>query len=834
MAHVRAAVWALAALLLALGGSAAAQTGGLQALLELRVDAGYDGHFRELTWMPVRVSVINNGPEVSGRLVVRPETSGEGISNTFSAPVLLPQGAQQTLFLYITGRAFASQVRVELLSDAGAVLASADDLVRAVRPADRIVVTFSDATAGGADLSGAALGGFGVFQADWRTEQLPPLAEALAGIDLMLFEDVDTGAFSAAQRAALADWVRAGGHLIVAGGAAWQATAAGLTDLLPLVPDTVETVASLRALADWLALPDAQAAALATEALVAAGELAPDARVLAAVDGVPLVARRFLGNGVVDYLAAAPGAAPLRDWAGLGELWFTLETSRGPLPGWARGFENWAQAQQAVAIIPGIDPLPDILPLALFMIAYVLVVGPLNYLVLTRLDKRDWAWVTIPLSILVFSAGSWLIGSNLRGSEPILNQLTALRAWPGEPRGQADGLAGLLSPRRAQYTLQAGDGEPLRPIPQAAQGGSLLVRGAQSSVDIRQAEAFAAVNFAVDSSFVAGFNQRGAADAPAIGGSATLQYDPAIRGQMQARGAIRNDSGQVLRAPVVLGRGAALQLDDLAPGAVQPFELILAGEGPAAPAPYLPSTITPYLTFRTARGQNQSDQTAADVLGVERFEDGALITLSDEDNQRRLRDQLFVSALVDDSFDATGRGDTLYVAGWLDDAPLTTTLGGQTAAAHQTTLVIAALDTAIEPPGGPVTISRDRFTWAVRAYSGLGEVTPIDLNMQEGEEVTFRFTPLPTAVLDEVQQLTIVLDSLNVAVRRVPLWLYDWRGEDWVQVDVGREGLTISSDYARFLGPQNAVQVRLAADEFGGYLRIGALGIEQRGRMGPG
>jgi hypothetical protein len=290
----------------------------------------------------------------------------------------------------------------------------------------------------------------------------------------------------------------------------------------------------------------------------------------------------------------------------------------------------------------------------------------------------------------------------------------------------------------------------------------------------------------------------------------------------------------VLRAPVVLGRGAALQLDDLAPGAVQPFELILAGEGPAAPAPYLPSTITPYLTFRTARGQNQSDQTAADVLGVERFEDGALITLSDEDNQRRLRDQLFVSALVDDSFDATGRGDTLYVAGWLDDAPLTTTLGGETAAAHQTTLVIAALDTTIEPPGGPVTISSDRFTWAVRAYSGLGEVTPIDLNMQEGEEVTFRFTPLPTAVLDEVQQLTIVLDSLNVAVRRVPLWLYDWRGEDWVQVDVGREGLTISSDYARFLGPQNAVQVRLAADEFGGYLRIGALGIEQRGRMGPG
>lgn len=820
------------ALLLALAGTAAAQTGGLQELIVLRADAGYDGHFRELEWLPVRVSVTNNGPEVSGRLVVRPETSGTGITNTFSAPVVLPQGAKQTIFLYISARAFASQVRVELLSDAGAVLASADDLIRAVRPGDRIAVTFTSAATGGADLSGAALGGFSVFQADWRAEQLPPLAEALAAIDLMLFDELDTGVLTTAQRTALGDWVRAGGHLIVAGGAGWQATSAGLADLLPLRPNAVETAPSLAALGEWLALPGAQTAALEAPALAAVGDLAAGAQVLAeTADGLPLIARRFVGNGVVDYLAPGPNAAPLRNWAGLGDLWFALETSRGPLPGWARGFGDWAQAQQAVSIIPGIDPLPDIVPLALFMLAYVLAVGPLNYLLLTRADKRDWAWLTIPLSILVFSAAAWAIGSNLRGSDPILNQLTAVRAWPGESRAHASGLVGLLSPRRAQYTLLSGENEPLRPIPPAAQTSALLVRGAQSSVDIQQTASFAAVDFAVDSSFVAGFNQSGAAAAPAAGGSATLTYDPVIAGQMNARGAIRNDGNSVLRAPVVLGRGVALQLDDLAPGAVVPFDLTLAGEGPAAPVPYLPSALTPYLNFRTARGQNRSDQSAADILGAGRFADGQLITLTNEDDQRRLRDQLFIAALVDDSYDSTGRGDQLYLAGWLDDAPLTAVLDDQTAAGRQWTLVIAGLSMAIEPPSTPVTISADRFTWAVRATSGRGEVTPVDLNMQEGEEVTFRFTPLPTAVLSEVRQLTIVLDSLNVAVRRIPLYLYDWRADTWEPLNVGRDGLTLDTDFARFLGPQNAVQVRLAADDFGGFIRIGALGIEQRGLM---
>jgi hypothetical protein len=36
-------------------------------------------------------------------------------------------------------------------------------------------------------------------------------------------------------------------------------------------------------------------------------------------------------------------------------------------------------------------------------------------------------------------------------------------------------------------------------------------------------------------------------------------------------------------------------------------------------------------------------------------------------------------------------------------------------------------------------------------------------------------------------------------------------------------------DFARFLGPQNAVQMRLVADEIGGFLRIGQVGVAQVG-----
>src|SRR5687768_15347425 len=113
MRHPRlmAGLGALLALLLVAGFAPPAQV----PVIQLSAEAGFDGRFRDSEWMPIRVRVSNEGDPVSGRVIVRPETSGAGITNTFSAPVNLPTGAEQTLTLYVTARAFASQVRLELI-----------------------------------------------------------------------------------------------------------------------------------------------------------------------------------------------------------------------------------------------------------------------------------------------------------------------------------------------------------------------------------------------------------------------------------------------------------------------------------------------------------------------------------------------------------------------------------------------------------------------------------------------------------------------------------------------------------------------------------------------
>lgn len=805
----------------------------LPGTISLVVEAGYDGYFRENQWLPLIIRARNDGVDVAGRLVVRPETSSDAVTNTFSTPVSLPSGAQQTIFLYVTARSFASQLRVELIDANGFVVAAQPASVQAVQPRDSLYVVLTESAAGSLDLTGARFGNANAYQANWAVADVPDRASALDAVDVIVFTDVDTGALSTAQRRALAEWVTAGGHLVVTGGPNWQGTAAGLGDLLPFQPSGTATLESLAPLGEWLAVNDNEVRALDAASVVSTGTLTERARALVtADDNLPLLVRHTVGDGTVDYLTADPNTQPLRGWGRLPDLWYTLQATRASTPGWSHGFGNWDQAARAVEILPGFDPLPDILPLFGFLAAYIVLIGPINYLILNRINRREWAWITIPVLILIFSIASWQFGSNLRGNEAILNRLAVVQTWPGSSAAQVDGLVGLLSPRRTQYTLVAQDAAVLRPIPRAQLGGSALTGSAQTSIDIRQTQQFEATEFTVDASFVAGFNLSGMVDKPAFGGSASIAYDPSLEGQQTVRGTVRNDSDNALYDPVILARGQALRLNSpLQPGDVVAFDLTLPGEGAPSASPYVAGATLPYFSSRFAYSTNLAEQSAIDILGPEHYDMNLIrsgANVETVEQQTRLRQQWLLSAIVNDSFRSTGRGDNVYLAGWVEQSPLPVELAGANWNAQTSTVYLIALDTQIVHPAQAVTIPAERFMWSVREFNGTTEIAPVDLNMQPGETVVFRFTPLPTAVLDDVTELHIRLSDLNVGGRAIPLSLWDWKAEAWTVYEAGREGLVID-DYARFLGPENAVQIRLAADDTGGYMRIGQLGVEQVG-----
>jgi len=814
-------------------GAGFVQAQDSSASVSLSVEAGFDGTFRENDWIPLYIHVSNDGAGLEGRLIVRPETSSSSVRDSYSVPISLPTGAQKSVFLYITAESFASEIRVEMITNDGVVAAVEPAKVRSVQSRDQIHVVVTQSASGALDLSSVHDGGYNGYQSNWRVENIPDREAALQAVNTLVFSDVDSGTLSAGQKQAITDWVAQGGHLLVTGGVDWQSTANGLIDLLPIKPDNSKTLDNLTPLAKWLHFGGDQ---LAQQTVVATGTLQTGARVLASSsDGTPLIIRRALGAGTVDYLTATPSALPLRGWGGLGEMWLALASSVNPKPGWSYGVADWDQVSNAVNILPGVNLLPDILPLIGFLALYIALIGPLNYIVLNRINRREYAWITIPIFIVLFSALAWTFGFNLRGSEVTLSRMSIVQSWADTERANVQQIVGLLSPRRTQYSLSNSGDSFLRTVPRANGANTLLGGNIISSTSIEQANIFKAVDFPVDASFIAGFEGDTTIAKPKISGDVTLITD-GENGQQTMRGSVRNDSDQTLNGAAVLVRGQAFRIEKpITPGDVVPFEITLPGEGLPSPSP-LAYTFGDSNSFNGRFYSYYSDTSKSieDILG------GQLSILNNSYSYRKLdgsieqqeffRRTMFLIGLIDEPYkELTGRGNHAYLTGWTDKAPLDTTVEGSTLKTIDTTLMLIQLDVKDTVPQGNTVITADQFTWFAQSRSSLADVGPIDISFNPGDEAVLRFTPLPDAVLKQVNELRIYVDRNQNTNRNITLQVWNWDTAQWEDQATSSGNQIIISNPARYIGPENAVQIRLSADAFGGYPRLNNLSIEQMG-----
>ena len=89
------------------------------------------------------------------------------------------------------------------------------------------------------------------------------------------------------------------------------------------------------------------------------------------------------------------------------------------------------QLSDAVMRAPALDaPGADVV--GLFLLAYVLILVPINYLVLKRLDKKEWAWVTVPALVVVFAVTTYGVGYAAKGNAVFVNRAAVVETTAGE------------------------------------------------------------------------------------------------------------------------------------------------------------------------------------------------------------------------------------------------------------------------------------------------------------------------------------------------------------------------------------------------------------------
>jgi hypothetical protein len=260
----------------------------------------------------------------------------------------------------------------------------------------------------------------------------PSSALLLAGYTTIVLDQFDSASLSEAQVQALRDFVGFGGTLVVAGGSGWRRSVAPLpADLLPIRPQATAT----QSLAPLASLVGASAPARAVPALT--GSLASGARRLLDGDGgAPLVAEVSYGAGTVVELAYDPsgdgtGQTPYAALGWAQALGRGIEQVPGTAP-MTRSLLGPDPAFTALLPAAGDAPLPPIWLVGIVLLAYVLIAGPLGYLLaLRRWGRPALFWAAVPLSAAIFTGGFYLVGSALQGDLQD-REIQVVRVGPGQ------------------------------------------------------------------------------------------------------------------------------------------------------------------------------------------------------------------------------------------------------------------------------------------------------------------------------------------------------------------------------------------------------------------
>jgi hypothetical protein len=549
MRRCRLTSWLLLVFALAMAGAASTPARVMlaqaQPPLPLDVRVGYEGAYRIGEWFPVSISIGNDGPDLRG--VLEWSFTGQADEQVFRQVIDLPRGSRKRVTLEVFARDFVRTGQLRLL-DGENPLVSRDVSLDAADAGVFLAGVISSDPAMLNSLNSLQITGFSSTQVRHiGADELPEHAALLRGLNALFLHDTDSAALSPAQRDALGLWVSLGGQLFVSGGVGGQKAAAGLADLLPVQVGGALTQGDLSALAGFTgtsALPNPAAALSPAQPRAEAEQFPP---------GSGLLFRWRYGSGLVTF--SAFDFASLRGWASEGALWNKLLVQQAILsPGYITRLSQTSLLERGVLRLPSLE-LPSTGVVLVFLLLYVLVIGPINYLALRRLRRLEWAWLSIPLVVLLFSCGLYAVGAGLRGGQSQLSQAAIVQGVEGQPHAFATGFTALFSPRRASYTV----GFPA----QALVGGAPVRFNLSNQFDAVVADAAGARSIRVlaDVVSVSTFVAEQMVDLPVTVQSSLTSDVAGVRGE------VRNTGTGALEDVLIVRGDTFARLGALAPGA---------------------------------------------------------------------------------------------------------------------------------------------------------------------------------------------------------------------------------------------------------------------------
>ncbi|MBS4189194.1 hypothetical protein KHA94_03040 [Bacillus sp. FJAT-49705] len=289
-----------------------------------------------------------------------------------------------------------------------------------------------------------------------KKEELPKQTLGLEMLDYLLIDEYAISQLDEEQQLAIKEWIEAGGVLVAGASPNGSQSYGQLYSLLPMKMEEEVSVS-----ADFLLTKDNGKKPEFSELKIFTGPLNEDAIIVDKNGNIPTTVKKNFGEGMILQTGFSIGDEPLSSWKGY-STWFA-------------NFINEAEVSKLNSMKYGPDfygslywefvETNEFFPASNFSIGqligllggYIIIIVPVLYFVLKKLDKREHSWWIIPSLSIIMAAIVFGIGAKDRISKPQLNQLGVYMAEDQHLTGlQA---STLLSNKSGQYTLSIPKGQ---------------------------------------------------------------------------------------------------------------------------------------------------------------------------------------------------------------------------------------------------------------------------------------------------------------------------------------------------------------------------------------
>ncbi len=770
--------------------------------ISLQADALYEGTSKYGEWLPIVVQLENNGADRRGRVQAHVFSSQ---TVNYGQQVELPRGARKEVTLFVVPNNNSRSVAVEFVEDPSEeIIATAEVIIRP-EPNMRFMAAAITAnndtldTLTGINFRGERQNDQAVF-VPLTLDTLPERPEALRTLDLLVLSGVDTSTLTPRQQRALEQYVALGGMLVLGGGADAQRVLSGIPPSLHPVSILGETgvgetgdtqLDTLPSLKQFTGEPVRVNGPFTT----AKSELLPDVTLRLTEGDLPMLVEREVGDGVVYWLALDPSLSPFDAWSGSESFWLNLVGSRAIYP-----FElpsDVAPRQlinndllYALQNLPVLD-LPSLRLLLPLLFLYIIVLGPINYMLLRRRKRLELGWVTIPLITIVFSVGVYGVGYYLRGSDVVLNQITLVQAIPQSNHAYVRSMVGLFSPASQTYNLSVSQETLLSPLQQSFDFSNNSASGYDATFiqgTPAMAKEIAVTQWSMKSLLAESLLTDG------------YEFDAELQiSDERVRGTITNQSDQVWEEVAVVFGNQFTKLGDIAPNTSKEVTLPITQDQHMAPSDLTWQLIDS--TFDNSEASRRN-QTRSQVL----------------------------SSLYNNQYSLQGMGQINHsvptLLAWTNHAPNPVILSRadeQAPTSIATTLLYAELPLSFAP--GKISLTRGTIPSQLIEHDGsycyLGR-TSLDINFRKAV-VQFE---LPNDLIEiDPSELSIYIETDGGNFTSPTLSLYDYEKEAWVEIERGVLGRNKVTEPDAYLNENGMFLLQIEQDgnnNFGGCLLFDA------------